>query len=82
MSVDIKYFCDNLPCPILPRWYDTGVVEREPGLPLSLLGDRLWLLLLLVTACCCCGGRDRVGEAELDTAMAASDSARLEGSVL
>ena len=58
------------------------MVEREPGLPLSLLGDRLWLLLLLVTACCCCGGRDRVGEAELDTAMAASDSARLEGSVL
>ena len=62
------------------------MVEREPGLPLSLLGDRLWLLLLLllllVTACCCCGGRDRVGEAELETAMAASDRARLEGSVL
>ena len=33
------------------------MVEREPGLPLSLLGDLLWLLLV--------GGRDRLGEAEI-----------------
>ena len=30
----------NLPCN-LPKWYDTGVVDLEPGFPLSLLGDRL-----------------------------------------
>ena len=46
----------HLPCSLL-RWYETGVVEREPGLPLSLLGDLLWLLLV--------GGRDRLGEAEI-----------------
>ena len=33
-----------------------GVVDLEPGLPESLLGDLLWLLL---------GGRERLGEAEI-----------------
>ena len=52
------------------------MVERDPGFPLSLLGDRLWLLLL--------GGRDRLGEAEMmpSEMVLCCERAWLEGRVL
>ena len=42
----------------LPILYDTGVVDRDPALPESVLGERLWA-----------GGRERAGEGEVGSSL-------------